>query len=218
MSLFEGHNLMCVRGERPVFAGLGFAVRKGGALLLTGPNGSGKSSLLRLMAGLLRPTEGALTWSGAAISEDWTAHRERVRYLGHLDAVKPVLSLRENLVFCASQHGPVGLEALHQGLMAFALEDLAELPGRILSAGQKRRLALARLAASPGILWLLDEPTVGLDTASQANLAKLMAKHRSNGGCIVAATHLELDLPGAATLDLARHAEAARLAPAELAW
>ena len=218
MSLFEGHDLTCMRAGRPVFAGLGFALAEGGALLLTGPNGSGKSSLLRLMAGLLRPLVGTLTWAGAAVSDDWEAHRARVRFIGHLEAVKPVLSLRENLAFCAGLHGRPDAEAMERGLAAFALEDLAEVPGRILSAGQRRRLALARLAVSPGTLWLLDEPTVGLDAASQARLSALMAAHRAGGGAIVAATHTALELPGAASLDLTRHAEAARAAALELAW
>jgi heme exporter protein A len=215
MSLFQGQGLTCTRADRPVFAGLDFDLPAGGALLLTGPNGSGKSSLLRLMAGLLRPSAGQLTWDGADIAQDPEAHRARLRYLGHLDAVKPVLSLRENLAFAAGLHGPVAEAELQNGLAAFALETLAGLPGRVLSAGQRRRLALARLAVSPGTLWLLDEPTVGLDTASQAKLARLMAAHRAQGGRVAAATHVPLDLPGAVTLDLAPHAEAARAAALE---
>ena len=218
MSLFEGRDLTCTRAGRPVFAGLDFTLAEGAALVLTGPNGSGKSSLLRLMAGLLRPAAGALTWAGDAISDDWEAHRARVRFIGHLDAVKPVLSLRENLAFCAGLHGPARPADLERGLAAFALEGLAEVPGRILSAGQRRRLALARLAVSPGTLWLLDEPTVALDSAAQADLAKLMTAHRAAGGCIVAATHMALALPGASALDLGRHAEAARAAALDLAW
>ena len=218
MSQFQGRNLSCMRADRPVFAGLDFDLPAGGALLLTGPNGSGKSSLLRLMAGLLRPSAGQLTWDGADIEQDPEAHRARLRYLGHLDAVKPVLSLSENLPFASGLHGPVAEAALQNGLAAFALETLAGLPGRVLSAGQRRRLALARLAVSPGTLWLLDEPTVGLDTASQANLARLMAAHRAQGGRVAVATHVSLDLPGAVALDLAPHAEAARAAALEHAW
>ena len=217
MSLFEGRDLTCTRAGRPVFAGLEFALAEGGALLLTGANGSGKSSLLRLMAGLLRPAAGSLAWAGEALAEDWEAHRSRVRFVGHLDAAKPVLSLRENLAFCAGLHGPLEAGALERGLEAFALKRLAEVPGRFLSAGQKRRLALARLAASPGSLWLLDEPTLGLDTASQDRLATLMARHRAGGGRIVAATHTALELPGAERLELEPYAAAARAAALELA-
>jgi heme exporter protein A len=216
--MFEGRELMCIRGQRPVFAGLGFAVPAGGALLLLGPNGSGKSSLLRLMAGLLRAAAGSLTWAGAAIAEDPEAHRARVRYVGHLDAVKAVLSVRENLAFWAGLHGRGVPEDLRRGLAAFALEDLAEHPGRILSAGQRRRLALARLAAAPGELWLLDEPTVGLDSAARKRLLAAIAAHRAGGGRVVAATHTPLELPGAASLELAPHAQAARAAAADAIW
>ncbi len=216
--MFEGRDLSCIRGQRPVFAGLSFAVPAGGALLLLGPNGSGKSSLLRLMAGLLRAAAGSLTWDGAAISADPEAHRARVRYLGHLDAVKAVLSVRENLAFWAGLHGRGTPEDLRRGLAAFALEELADHPGRILSAGQKRRLALSRLAAVPGALWLLDEPTVGLDSAAQERLLAAIAAHREGGGRVVAATHTPLKLPEAKRLVLAPHAEAARAAAADGIW
>jgi len=220
--LFEGHDLTCIRGERHVFTGLGFAVPAGGALILVGPNGSGKSSLLRLMAGLSRPASGVLAWAGLPIADDPEAHRGRVRYVGHLDCVKAVLSTRENLSFWAGQHGQAGPDEVRRGLEAFALESLADVPGQVLSAGQRRRLALARLVASPGELWLLDEPTVGLDTAARARLSVAIAAHRDTGGRIVAATHTHLDLAGAQTLELAPFAQAARAAEAdfgaELTW
>lgn len=216
MSLFEGRNLICIRGGRHVFAGLGFAVSAGGALVLVGPNGSGKSSLLRLMAGLSRPASGGLSWAGAEIAGDPEAHRARVRYIGHLDCVKAVLSVSENLSFWAGQYGPAGPDEVRRGLEAFALENLAGLPGQVLSAGQRHRLALARLAASPGELWLLDEPTVGLDTAAQEHLTAAIAAHRGAGGRVVAATHTPMDLPGAQTLTLEPFAQAARAAEAEL--
>ncbi len=218
MSVFEGRDLTCIRGERPVFAGLDFGLATGGALLLVGPNGSGKSSLLRLMAGLLRPALGQLMWAGAPMGEDPEAHRARLRYVGHLDAVKPVLSVRENLAFWAALHGTATPQDLARGLAAFALEDLAEVPGRVLSAGQRHRLALARLVAVPGHLWLLDEPTVGLDSAAQGRLAAAIAAHRAGGGLVVAATHMPMDMPEAATLELGPFARAAAEARAELAW
>ncbi len=221
MSLFQGYDLTCIRGERHVFTGLGFAVQAGGALVLVGPNGSGKSSLLRLMAGLNRPASGGLSWAGVPIAGDPEAHRARVRYVGHLDCVKAVLSVSENLSFWAGQYG-ADPDKVRRALEAFALESLAELPGQVLSAGQRRRLALARLAASPGELWLLDEPTLGLDTAAQARLMAAIAAHRDAGGYLVAATHTPLVLPGAQTLDLAPFAQGARDAEAklgqELSW
>ncbi len=201
MTLFQGRELDCLRGERRVFAGLDFSIPPGGLLVLTGANGSGKSSLLRIMAGLLRPAGGTLTWDGAPVTDDPEAQAARLHYLGHLDAVKPVLTVAENLAFWAALHGgaPAGVAA---ALAAFDLTALAEVPGGMLSAGQKRRVALARLLTAPAQIWLLDEPTVGLDTPSLARLGAAIAEHRATGGRIVAATHAALDAEGAETLDL----------------
>jgi heme exporter protein A len=214
MTLFEGRDLTCVRGERQVFAGLGFTVPQGGALILHGPNGSGKSSLLRLMAGLLNPAEGSLVWDARPVSDDPEAHRARLHYLGHLDAVKPVLSAAENLDFWASAQGgdpgdgQMGGQMGGQGAgVAAALErigltGLCDVPARMLSAGQRRRLALARLFLARRGLWLLDEPTVGLDEDSIGRLQAGLADHRREGGRVVVATHTAIDLPGAERLDL----------------
>jgi heme exporter protein A len=201
MTLFEGRDLLCVRGERRVFAGLHFAISSGGLLVLTGANGSGKSSLLRIMAGLLRPAGGGLTWDGAPVADDPEAQAARLHYLGHLDAVKPVLTVAENLTFWAALHGGADAEVA-AALAAFDLTALAEVPGGMLSAGQKRRVALARLLAVPAEIWLLDEPTIGLDTPSLARLGAAIADHRATGGRVVAATHARLDAEGAETLDL----------------
>src|SRR5690606_19959673 len=133
MAKFEGRTLQCRRGGRDVFAELSFVLPPGGALLLTGPNGSGKSSLLRLMAGLLRPAGGVLLWGNRPIAEAPEAHAARLHYLGHLDGVKPVLSVAENLRFWADLRG--GAAAVEAALERFALADLAAVPGRLLSAG-----------------------------------------------------------------------------------
>ncbi|WP_193366960.1 heme ABC exporter ATP-binding protein CcmA [Pelagibius marinus] len=197
MANFEGRSLHCRRGGRDVFAELSFALPPGGALLLTGPNGSGKSSLLRLMAGLLKPAGGELLWDGQAISEAPEEHAARLHYLGHLDAVKPVLSVAENLRFWADLRGSAASDrntTLDAALERFALTELAAVPGRLLSAGQRRRLALARLVAAPADLWLLDEPSVGLDHASVERLAAAIAGHRAAGGRVVVATHTALHL------------------------
>lgn len=207
MTLFEGRDLLCVRGERRVFANLDFAIPPGGLLVLTGSNGSGKSSLLRVMAGLLRPARGALYWDGAPVIGDPEAQAARLHYLGHLDAVKPVLSAAENLAFWAALHGR-GAADVARALAAFDLTALAEVPGRMLSAGQKRRVALARLLAAPAGVWLLDEPTVGLDTASLERLNTAIAEHRGTGGRVIAATHAPIDAEGAETLDLGAFAVA----------
>ena len=202
--LFQGTDLACERGERLVFAGLDFALAPGEALVLTGPNGSGKSSLLRLMAGLLKPAHGSLTWGGAPVLDDPEAHRRRLHYLGHQDAVKPVLSVAENLSFwSALRGGATSEDALLDALDRFGLKALAELPARYLSQGQRRRLALARLLATPGELWLLDEPTVGLDSASVVRLGEEIEAARAGGLRTVLATHLDLPLADVRRLDLA---------------
>lgn len=205
MSDFEGRELSCVRGERLVFRDLAFSLSRGGALVLTGANGSGKSSLLRLMAGLLPPESGTLAWGEQRVVDDPAAHRDRVSYLGHLDAVKPVLSALENLIFWARLADGGHADAV-RALDGFGLTPLADLPGRVLSAGQRRRVALARLLLAPTKLWLLDEPSVGLDRDSLMRLEAACAGHRARGGRIVVATHAAIDLPGARTLDLAAFA------------
>ena len=166
--------------------------------MLAGPNGSGKSTLLRLLAGLVRPAAGRVLWNGEDAMADLAAHGRRVAYLGHLDAVKPGLTVAENLHFAATVSGGSVLTALS----AVGLEALAELPARMLSAGQKRRLALARLLLSAASLWLLDEPTLGLDSDSIDRFGGLLAVHRAGGGVVVAATHVPLPLPDAAVLRL----------------
>jgi heme exporter protein A len=199
--MLEARELACLRGERVVFAGLSFRLAPGAALLLTGANGAGKSSLLRLLAGLLPPAAGALLWDGADALADRAAHARRLRFLSPQDALKPALTARESVAFAARLHGAG--DDPDAALDALGLLPLAELPVRLLSTGQRRRLALARLALAPGTpLWLLDEPTLGLDAASVLRLGGLLARHREGGGAVVAATHLPLPLPDAAELRL----------------
>ncbi len=216
---FEGRGLMCVRGERIVFAHLDFALLPGEALLLLGPNGSGKSSLLRLLAGLLRPAAGALAWEDGPVAGDPERHHARTRYVGHTDAVKPVLTARETLTFwarvCAGpDDSPDTVAARVEGALdRLGLTRLAGVPGRMLSAGQKRRLNLARLLAAPAPLWLMDEPTTALDKGSIAVLEQVMDEHRAAGGMIALSTHQGVTLPGARVLNLDDHA-----LDAEAAW
>jgi heme exporter protein A len=197
---FAGSGLACRRGERLVFAGLDFAIVAGDALLLTGPNGSGKSSLLRLMAGLTPPESGSLAWDGGAITEDPGAHRARLHFIGHQDALKPGLTAAEMLGFWAGMRGATNVLP---ALQRFRLASLADWPCRLLSAGQRRRVALARLVASAAPLWLLDEPMSGLDAEAMATLTAVIEEHRSGGGRIALSTHAPLPLAGAATLSLA---------------
>ena len=188
-----GENLACVRGGRQVFSRLSFSVSRGEALVVTGRNGVGKSSLLRCIAGLVRLAGGQLKLDGA---ERETSVGEQAHYLGHQDAAKPSLTVRENLSFW-SQYLGAGVAAIEAALEAVDLAPLASLPAGYLSAGQRRRLSIARLVAAPRPLWLLDEPTSALDVQSQARLAELMRGHLASGGMIVAAAHgpIGLDNP-----------------------
>lgn len=209
-STFSAAGLACVRGERVVFTDLDFQLSCGEALFLLGPNGSGKSSLLRLLAGLLKPASGQLSWNGRPVNEDREAHSGRVHYVGHHDAIKPVLSVMENLRFWARLHDPRSGDATAQAaLERFGLWHLHEVPGKLLSAGQKRRLNLARLLAAPAPLWLLDEPSVALDKASVKTLEEVMAEHRAGGGMVILSTHAFIDLPEARSLHLDRFAPSA---------
>ena len=197
--------LACIRGERQLFSDLTFRLAPGEALLLHGPNGSGKSSLLRLLTGFLPPAAGRVLWDGVPALEDAEAHRDRLQYLGHQDAVKSQLGTGDNLLFWARLYGldPVAaVEAVKAALEAAGLQRQRDLPGRYLSAGQKRRLALARLLLKPAALWLLDEPTNALDTAAVAWLGDLLAAHRAKGGMIILASHVDVPLKDARRLDL----------------
>jgi heme exporter protein A len=177
-----------------VFGGLGFALQPGRALLLTGPNGSGKTTLLRVMAGLIPADSGQLSWDGLPITEDPAGHRRRLHFVGHLDGVKPVLSVVENLRFWAKLRGSrrSALErrqSVEDALAGFQLEALADIPVRLLSAGQRRRVSLARLITAYAPLWLLDEPTASLDDAAVAQFERVVHVHRETGGMVVVSSH-----------------------------
>jgi heme exporter protein A len=191
-------DLTCIRGGREVFAGLSFAVAAGEALVVTGRNGAGKSSLLRLVAGLVRIAHGRVEITGG---DPELTIGEQAHYLGHQDALKPSLSVAENLRFWAGFLGG-GAGDLGAALAVMGLQGLADLPAAYLSAGQRRRLALARLVAVMRPIWLLDEPTSTLDAPSQDRLADLMRKHLAGGGILLAATHAPLGLTGAKELHL----------------
>jgi heme exporter protein A len=191
--------LSCVRGGRLVFENLSFEIASGAALVVTGPNGAGKSSLLRQIAGLVDIASGRLALQGG--DPDATLC-EQAHYIGHLDALKSAMSVCETARFWSSFLGGVPQD-IARSLAAFDLDVLADLPVAYLSAGQRRRLALSRLLIAPRPLWLLDEPSVGLDRASLARLIGVMEQHLSSGGIIVAATHQDLGLAGAASLELA---------------
>jgi heme exporter protein A len=192
----EANALTCVRGGREVFRDLSFEVRSGEMMKLVGPNGSGKSSLLRQIAGLLELNDGSLMVSGGG---ERTEVATQALYAGHLDAVKAPLSVYENLRFWADFYDSPQTR-VQMALEGFSLDRLSTLPADVLSAGQKKRLGLARLLVTDRPLWLLDEPTVSLDTASIANLGELMKAHLARGGVILSATHVDLGIEAARTL------------------
>lgn len=184
-----------------VFAGLSFRMTAGEAIVLRGPNGSGKTTLLRLMAGLARAVTGTLSWNGADIADDPSAHGARLGFAGHLDAVKSAQTVRENIAFWASLRGTSPAH-VDQALATFGIGHLANIPARVLSAGQRHRVALARVAVSQAPLWLLDEPTNTLDDAALNALRETLGAHLNRGGMIVMASHGDSLLPQARALDL----------------
>src|SRR5882757_6550658 len=185
-----GRGVRCVRGGREVFSGLDFEASSGEALAVTGPNGSGKTSLLRLIAGLLTMVDGSIDLAGG---EPELTLPEQAHYLGHRDALKPALSVLENLSFWRDFLDGVAFEPA-ESLTAVGLDHAAHLPAAFLSAGQRRRLSIARLLAVRRPVWLLDEPTSALDTAGQSLFADLMSDHLARGGLIIAATHTPLGI------------------------
>jgi heme exporter protein A len=185
-----GRGIRCVRGGREVFSGLDFAASSGEALAVTGPNGSGKTSLLRLIAGLLTAADGSIDLEGGEVE---LTLPEQAHYLGHRDAMKPALSVQENLSFWQDFLGGEACDAV-ASLAAVGLDHAAHLPAAFLSAGQRRRLSIARLLAVRRPVWLLDEPTSALDGTGQSLFAGLMRDHLARDGLIVAATHAPLGI------------------------
>ncbi|MBA1155243.1 heme ABC exporter ATP-binding protein CcmA [Microvirga mediterraneensis] len=193
------NDLACERGERRIFQGVSFVLESGEALVITGRNGAGKSTLLDLLAGRLTPAGGKILWEGAG--ERTLA--ECLHYVGHRDALKSALTAEENLTFARDFLGHPAMKP-GEALDAVGLAHAARLPVAYLSAGQRRRVALARLLVAERPLWLLDEPTSALDTASQETLRLLLEKHREAGGMIAATTHSPLFLRDAKEIRIER--------------
>jgi heme exporter protein A len=206
--IFRGAGLACERGGRLVFARLDFALGAGELLVLRGANGSGKSTLLRVLAGLTPVLAGEIEWNGVPVLADRLVHNSRCHYLGHQDALKPVLTVRQNLEIWHRLWGGPPL-AVDGALARLGIGHLADLPARLLSAGQRRRLALARLAVVPRPLWLLDEPATSLDADGSARLDELLRDHLAGGGLAVLSSHGAVT-GGGRQLDLADFRPTAR--------
>jgi heme exporter protein A len=203
-TLLDVADLACRRGGRPVFDRLSFGLDSGEVLALTGRNGAGKTTLLRSLALLVRPVAGAIRWQGADVALDPDTWRGRLAWLGHLDGLKGDLTVCENLLAAERLRGaPPADDRLELALLAFDLSALAVRAVRTLSAGQRRRTALARVMLSRAPLWLLDEPLNALDTPAQQAFRDVLQRHLAKGGLAIAATHADLGMP-ARTLELSR--------------
>lgn len=187
----EGEGLALWRGDRCLFADLGFAIGAGELLLIEGPNGSGKTSLLRVIAGLVEPEQGQIRWDGGAVSRNRQAYHASLVWMGHRPGFKAELTLVENLGFEAGLRA-MSMPAAGDCLARLGLKKLTKLPFRVLSAGQQRRVALARMLLSRAPLWLMDEPYTNLDAAGRGLVAELLEEHLGTGGMAAVASHQSL--------------------------
>jgi len=194
----EAENLHLWRGTRHVLRGLSFRAGAGESLHVRGPNGCGKTSLLRTLAGFLWPEEGRLVWNGRAITDDRDGYAAELAYLGHENALKADLTPLENLQYATRLRHPTGTEAIAAVLERLEVTDQSHLPVRVLSAGQRRRVAMARVLLARARLWLLDEPFTNLDWTGVRDLSAIVARHVSDGGIVILTAHAEIDLPGTA--------------------
>jgi heme exporter protein A len=201
--MLEADNLECLRGERRLFAGLGFRLDAGELLYLQGRNGAGKTSLLRMLIGLLPPESGEIRWQGQPIRELGEAFRADLCYLGHQNAIKEELTPLENLLASARLSGqPLSEDDALDALEQVGLAGREDLACKYLSQGQKRRVALARLVIDRRPLWILDEPFVALDVNAVAWLAGIVSAHLQRGGLAVMTTHQPVDIPAGTVREL----------------
>ena len=201
--MLSAQGLACLRGDRLLFKSVGLELNSGGLLYVLGENGSGKSSLLRMLCGLLMPENGTVFWDSKPIKENAEDYLSNLTYIGHLNGLKDDLTALENLVISARLAGnEVSESQALAALMAIGIERCANLPASVLSQGQKRRVALARLWLAKGKIWILDEPFAALDVASVAVLAARLGEHLSNGGMAIVTTHQDVGIHAQSTQTL----------------
>lgn len=196
---FSVQNLACQRADQLIFENLSFTLSPGEAIWVQGRNGAGKSSLLRICARLLRPAAGQVAWQGEDIFRESESYGAAYHYIGHQDALKSVMTVRENIAFWASYHGKADV---NKALQDFELAGLADTPAGLLSQGQKKRSNLARLAGSPATFWILDEPLSALDRHFIELFRERLRRHLDGGGMALFATHQDIGLEGVRSLDL----------------
>lgn len=195
--MLDAVNLSCVRGDRPLFRDLSFTLDPGQILHVRGENGRGKTSLLRILGGLAMPAEGKIRWSGRDIQDLGDEFSRNLAYVGHQNGLQGELSAQENLRFTLGTDGKAGAELtkrIAEALAYLGLSRFRDLPSKLLSQGQKRRVALARLLLLERSLWVLDEPFTALDTQSCAQVSGLLERHARDGGLVILASHQELAL------------------------
>jgi heme exporter protein A len=200
--LLEAVALTCERDWRMLFERLELQLEPGEMLQVVGPNGSGKTSLLRLLAGLMQPTVGEVRLQGRALTEPRTESALNLLWIGHAAGIKGLLTAEENLTWLCALHEPASREAIWQALAAVGLRGFEDVPCHTLSAGQQRRVALARLYLPGPSLWVLDEPFTALDKAAVAQLEQHLAAHCEQGGLVVLTTHHELTVKPAGYREL----------------
>lgn len=201
--MLKGSSLVCVRGDRRLFKDVNFSLEAGGIMRVAGPNGSGKTSLLRMLCGLSRPEHGEISWRGKSVRSLGGEYYGDITYLGHLGGAKDDLTALENLrISCALAGTEITEQEAIDALQYIGLGGRELLPVKVLSQGQKKRVALARLLTSKTVLWILDEPLVALDTSAVGMIKEILEQHLAQGGMVVMTTHQEIDIAAVTTQQL----------------
>lgn len=201
--MLHGINLACVRGDRELFRDVNFSLEAGGLMQVRGPNGSGKTSLLRMLCGLSNPAAGEIRWNDTSIRAMDGEYYAAMTYIGHLSGTKDDLTVVENLCISSALAGfEIGIDQAKEALSYIGLRGREALPVKVLSQGQRRRVALARLLVCKTPLWILDEPLVALDVLAVKLIQELLERHLQEGGMVVMTTHQEIDITATSTTQL----------------